>query len=325
VLLKAAAQCGGYNEGMHRNLLAALLLALAPCTFAQVDAPTTRDVAAETRAPGAPPSAPLPDGPLPGVPEIAPPASLECYPGAIYRKAASSHDKWTGVEVVVVVPTLTTDPARVRARDGRPLDNASIYVGGRIGPDGIDEGVEVDAGVSWEVVRELDGSVSKIPKAFRPFWRNKEWKTGPAKPEYYYYPGDTLRIICLTSAADKLKLKIELLARAGSKPLLEGETPISTFEVEFDAPGMGPGVVQQFKRVCAIDQFGREGGETDPTAARLDNVIYKEAWLYRGEQRLPMNSKRFTDMRCPDPRRVEVQRDDDGMGETVSLKGLRAK
>jgi hypothetical protein len=75
-------------------------------------------------------------------------------------------------------------------------------------------GEEIDAGLSWEVIREPDGTVSKQRKAFRPFWRNEGWHSAPARPEYYYYPGDTVMMSVVSDAPRKLRLEIVLLARA---------------------------------------------------------------------------------------------------------------
>lgn len=139
--------------------------------------------------------------------EVPPDSSAPCFPGAYYRKAVSSEDTWSGIEGVVTLPEFQPDMDRVNPDTGRPLDNASIYMGGRAGD------TEIDAGVSWEVIKEADGKVSRIGKAYRPFWRNKDWHSGPAKPDFYYYPGDQLRIRIQSVIANKLTMSIELLNR----------------------------------------------------------------------------------------------------------------
>lgn len=241
--------------------------------------------------------------------EVAPAASLPCFPGAIYRKAVSSEDVWTGIDCVVTLPTLTTDPDRVGA-NGRPLDNASCYVGGRAGE------TEIDAGVSWEVIREPDDSVSKQRKAFRPFWRNKKWFNAPAKPELYFYPGDTIRFVCRSDANDKLTFRVELVARADASKPAGG-----VHEVTLDAHGFGPGKVQQFKRVSAIDQVANEGKPASATTATATGATWSKVTLLRGTEARPMIADRFTDMRCPDPRQVVVRPTDDPSGEAIDLRG----
>jgi hypothetical protein len=257
--------------------------------------------------------APLP--PTERQPDEKPPADhIDCFPGAIYRKAVSSEDVWTGIDAVLVLPTFTPDPERLDEKNKRPLDNPSSYLGGRAGE------TEIDAGVSWEVIKEPDGTVSTQRKAFRPFWRNKTWSTGPAKPEMYFYPGDTIRMKCWTDSANKLKIRFELLARDG-KP--ESPTPIGIHEVEFDAPGFGPGKVQQFKRVTAIDQVRNEGKPAKPTNARVENANWLRVDLLRGDDdRRPFTADRFTDMRCPSTDLVKVTPSDSAAGgEKIDLSG----
>lgn len=244
--------------------------------------------------------------------EIAPAASIPCFPGAIYRKAVSSEDVWTGIDCVVTLPTFTADPARVGA-NGRPQDNPSCYIGGRAGL------TEIDAGVSWEVIREADGTVSPSRKAFRPFWRNKKWFTAPAKPELYFYPGDTIRLTCWSPNENWLTFNVELLSRAGEPA---GERPLATFTAGLDAPGFGPGKVQQFKRVSAIDQAANEGKPASATKASATGATWSKVSLLRGpDEGRPMVVDRFTDMRCPDASHVVVRPTDDPTGEQIDLLG----
>ncbi len=244
--------------------------------------------------------------------EVAPAPSLDCFPGAIYRKAVSSVDMWTGIDAIITLPTLVTDPNRVDEKTKKPLDNASCYVGGNA------QGTEIDAGVSWEVIRDTDGTVSTQRKAFRPFWRNKQWFNAPAKPDLYYYPGDTIRLSIWTSDNDKLIFRVQLLGRA-SQSL--ANAPLSEHQVELDAPNFGPQRKQQFKRVSAIDQVHNEGKPVLPTAAHVDGAVWSKVDLMRGDERRPMTPARFTDMRCPGANLVEVRQTDDSTGERIELKG----
>lgn len=247
-------------------------------------------------------------------PDEKPPAAhIDCFPGAIYRKAVSSEDLWTGIDATIVLPKFTTDPARIDPKNKRPLDNSSCYLGGRAGA------TEIDCGVSWEIIKEADGKPSAQRKAFRPFWRNKTWTTAPAKDELYFYPGDTIRMRCWTEAAGKLKFRVELLARDGTP---ETPVPISTHEAEFDAPGFGPGQAQQFKRVTAIDQVHNEGKPVQPTAARVEGAFWKHVDLLRGDERRPFIVARFTDMRCPSKDLVKVTpAASEAGGEKIDLVG----
>lgn len=245
--------------------------------------------------------------------EIPPADSHPCFPGAYYRKAVSSVDKWTGIEGIVILPTITFDPNRVRPETGRPLDNSSIYMGGRAGEQ------EIDAGVLWEIIRRPDGSISTVGKAFRPFWRNNVWANAPATPEFYYYPGDVLLMSCIISGPNELELVIEVLERAPESPSQQ----LSRFSTTFEAPGFGPGGDQEFKRVNAIDQFGNEGRDAQPTNTRVEGGEWLEAHLLRGDQRLPFTTTRFTDMRCPNVFNIQVEETEnaDRGGERILIQG----
>lgn len=272
--------------------------------------------------------------------EVTPAPSAPCFPGAYYRKAVSSLDTWSGIEAVVTLPNPDYDKTRLRP-SGRPADNASVYLGGNVGED------EIDCGVNWEVIREADGSVSKIGKAFRPFWRNEEWASGPAHPDYYFNPGDVIRMKVENTQDGKLMMRIDLLARAGTpqakreSQLTTDETtaiaatqpvdanrPLSTmpadsitsFTTVFSAESFLKGGLQQYKRVNGLDQSGNEGNPVQPTRTKVTDAVWHEVWLLRGSERLPMTPERFTDMRCPDAKHISVSRV--GLsGENVTITG----
>lgn len=252
--------------------------------------------------------------------EVAPAKELPCFPGAYYRKAVSSQDAWTGIEGVITLPEARFDAQRRRPKNpAQFLDNPSVYMGGRAGEQ------EIDAGVTWEVVREANGTVSKEREAFRPFWRNKGWFTGPAHPDYYFWPGDTIRVRIETPANNKLTMRIELVERGktGKREVKWwGPTtrPVEALWVDFDAHGFGPGRVQEFKRVNAIDQVGREGKGVDPTNTTVTGAVWHEVYLLRGAERLEFAPKRFTDMRCPRKEHHSVQTGEKG-GERIAIFG----
>ncbi|HZZ43119.1 MAG TPA: G1 family glutamic endopeptidase [Tepidisphaeraceae bacterium] len=258
---------------------------------------------------------------LPAAAEVPPAASLPCFPGAYYRKAVSSVDLWTGIEGVITLPTPQFDPARKRPKTpAQYLDNPSIYIGGRAGE------TEIDAGVTWEVVQLPDGTTSPDRRAYRPFWRNKGWHAAMAHPDYYFYPGDTIRLRIESTAANKLTLTIELINRGSAaihalKPYGPATRPAEPLVVPFDAPNFSPGSPQQFKRVNAIDQVGREGKEVDPTGTTVTGAAWHKVTLLRGDQQLPMLPERFTDMRCPAAEHFHITPEDNG-GEHIDISGL---
>lgn len=291
---------------------------------------------------------------IPADGECPPEPSRPCFPGAGYRKAVSSVGPWSGIEAVVTLPTPCFDPDRLRPGTARPLDSASVYLGGRAGDR------EVDCGLNWEVIREPDGRVSSTGKAYRIFWRVDSWNSGPARPEYYFYPGDTVRLACRTTTEPgKLCLEVSLLARAAepvpttalgkggarvvwapfdpvaAKNAQEADwgttgtearvpQPLSSFRIVFDAPGFGPGRAQEFKRVNALDQSGNEGRPVQPTRTRITGAVWREVYLLRGTdklERVAMTPCRFTDMRCPFPECVRVTPFGES-GERVDLLGI---
>ncbi|WAC39315.1 hypothetical protein [Pedobacter sp. SL55] len=131
--------------------------------------------------------------------EVLPEKQKPCFAGAYYRKLVSSHDYWRGIEGTVVLPTIVFDEDRKHPKKtGQYLDNPSIYLGGSMGNQ------ETDIGLTWEVVKEENGQISKSRKAFRPFLRRTEHESGqksvfenaPAQKEYYWYPGKKLKCLC---------------------------------------------------------------------------------------------------------------------------------
>lgn len=229
-----------------------------------------------------------------GAREVAPAKELPCFAGAYYRKAVSSFDDWAGITGVVRLPVPQVDEARLNPKTRQPLDNFSIYVGGRAGAQ------EIDAGLSWEFTTNERGERSTRRNAFRPFWRNERWHAAPARAEFYWYPGDVVRMSVEMSAPGKLRLRI---ADAGDKPR-------RSFETEFDAREFINGTPRQFKRVNAIDQFANEGRPAQPTSARATGAVWYESALLRdvdGRRRsFALTPARMTDMRCPTSNKIVV-------------------
>ena len=219
--------------------------------------------------------------------EVPPAASLPCFPGAYYRKAVSSFDGWTGIVGIIRLGTPKFDENRLDEKDKQPLDNFSVYMGGRAGTQ------EIDAGLTWEFTKDENGKLSERRNAFRPFWRNETWNSAPAEKQFYWYPGDTVQMAVLVAAPGKLRLVI-----ADAAP-----NPKRVFQTEFDAKGFAPNVPRQFKRVNAIDQRRNEGKPVQATKAEITGAEWLRTILMRGAgteaKQIPMDKTRFTDMRCP--------------------------
>ena len=250
-----------------------------------------------------------------------------CFPGAIYRKAVSSKADWTGIEATVTLPRLEVDPTRTNPKNGRPLDNSSIYLGGSSGEQ------EIDAGLSWEVIRDAAGSVTPQRVAYRPFWRNDQWFNAPAKADLYFFPGDTVTMYCRMVEDEQMELGVRLVKRAPESlerlaelKLRTSDYP-TTFTARFEATDFRMSGPQEFKRVNAIDQSGNEGKEVQATSARQIDLVWREVYLLRGEERIPFTPDLYHDMRCPDPKQVEVSPAPgikSPSAERVNLRGSKA-
>jgi len=232
--------------------------------------------------------------------EILPEIQKPCFEGAYYRKLVSSHDFWRGIEGTVILPTIVFDEDRKHTKKpGQYLDNPSIYLGGSMGNQ------ETDIGLTWEVVKEENGQVSKERKAFRPFLRRTEHASGqlavfenaPAKKEYYWYAGEEVKMSLFLVSDKKVRFVVE---GAGKK-----------FERDFDCDGYLLNTVGEFKRVNAIDQVANEGKPVQPTKTRVLNAEWKNTNLFRLINNeivlVPFKKTRYTEMMCPSPRYFDVR------------------
>lgn len=247
--------------------------------------------------------------------EVLPPIAASCFAGAYYRKAVSSKDFWLGIGGTVVLPTLTYDLTRANpSKLGTYLDNASIYLGGT------SDDQETDIGMTWEVIREADGSVSKERKAFRPFMRRTSHKSGqaavyqnaPATSNYYWYPGETISISIEVIEPKKLKFIVE---GAGKR-----------YEEILEANGYQKEIMANYKRVNAIDQVSNEGKPVQPTTAKVTGAKWLDVYLLRNVNsqvvKAPMHSKRFTDMQCPAKSHFVITASGES-GEFIDLFGTK--
>lgn len=249
--------------------------------------------------------------------EIRPVKSKPCFEGAYYRKLVSSTDDWVGINGIVVLPTLEFDEARRNPKKPMQfLDNPSIYFGCNTDEQ------ETDIGLSWEIVKDEKGVVSKDRKAFRPFLRRNEYADGqkavfenaPATAEYYWYPGDTVTMTVKLVADKTLRFTVE---GAGKK-----------FEKDFTANAFLTGRKAEYKRVNAIDQVANEGFPVQPTKTKIVNAVWKETNLYRHVKgktlSVPFHSGRYTEMLCPNPSYFKVIHSDTEKAngaETFTISG----
>ncbi len=256
-----------------------------------------------------PVDAPIHEGTVEG--EIPPPENSPCFPGAWYNKAVSSKDSWLGIEGIITIPEVNLWDGRFVVDEGRYLDNPSIYLGGN-------GGAESDVGLSWMPVCNnaycLSPGNDRV--AFRPFWRYIDgpeniWDNSNYQdPQYYYFPGDTLRMTVFSPEPGYIQMEIEVInvtdipeyveLRASFR--IEDNMPSNFVSPKMPSVGHGGDNVE-FKRVNAIDQVGNEGGPARPTESEINAGIWHEVFLYReidGElKRVPFTRDRFDSMLCP--------------------------
>lgn len=291
--------------------------------------------------------------------EVKNPTPAPVFGGAWYYKTVSSRDQWVGIETTVTLPELDIDRYKAEYDTSlnidpnvQNLDNPSIYLGGNAVS-------ESDVGLSLsKVALNSSGTLSKGSVAFRPFWRyitsedqdvggydahggeyavsangdnciaNYHWKY----TEYYYLPGDTLRIIVHVPEEGKMQLQIEVIEVSTLPSSIEmrekygWEAPADFLSPVFASPGHGTGMDAEFKRVCAIDQSGNEGGTAIPTETTVTGVIWHETYLYReidgAVYRVPMDETRRASTAAPDADKFTVTHDGvdtDKGGEVVNI------
>jgi hypothetical protein len=297
------------------------------------------------------------------------PAPSKCFGGAWYHKVVSSKDYWVGMEGTVTIPhydidryqvgdKIETNPAKDVLFDQKNLDNPSIYMGGNAH-------TESDVGLSLSRVLLANGvSLSTGSVAFRPFWRyitspsyadegtydatnGRNYAvscTGSASKnciashhysytEYYYLPGDKLRIIIHSPEPNYLQLQIEVLEVSKDpysinlRKEMKWKDPENFKSPKFRSNGHNTGMLAEYKRVNAIDQSGNEGKVAIETSTHVSTAIWHESYLYRkinGQMyRVPMTSRRVNVMNCPNPEAFIIDKtpeQDSVGGEKIEIK-----
>ena len=292
--------------------------------------------------------------------EILNPENPDVFGGAWYYKSVSSRDKWVGIETVVTLPQVDIDrysgdynQALNVDPNVKNLDNPSIYLGGNAKN-------ESDVGLSFSraLVNVKSNTLSTGSIAFRPFWRyitdteqdlggydahngeysvsangnncfaNYHWKF----TQYYYLPGDKLRIVIYIPEENKMQLQIEVIEKStlpesvAMREEYGWEDPANFLSPIFTSPGHGTGINAEYKRVCAIDQSGNEGGTAINSTTLISNVIWHETYLYREIDgviyRVAMNSERRGATAAPEEEYFTITQDGvDGEsgGEVVTI------
>jgi len=269
------------------------------------------------------------------------PEVQRCFGGAWYHKVMSSRDTWLGIEGVITLGEFIPDDKRFGLdKYERYMDNPSVYMGGHCDFES-DAGLGMNVGYEdQDTSKPLDQNSPKV--AWRPFWRYiysdikdqdgnvlrrnfNSWNiSDPRNFQYYYLPGDTIRMSVYSPAKDYLQLRIEIIEPTTIPKYVEQRkryglnAPGTFYSPIFHSEGQGSGKAALFKRVNSIDQFGNEGGVAKVTDAKVTPAEWKEVYLYREIdgtlQKVPFNASRRASMSCPDARAY-----------TVSYEGLEAQ
>ncbi len=276
------------------------------------------------------------------------PQPQSCFPGAWYHKVVSSKDYWRGIVGVITLPVFTPDEARFQG--GKYLDNPSIYMGGNAGS-------ESDAGVSLSLAQLKNGSISTYSMVYRPFWRyittiNKDegsysehdgeyavscngnncygnWHY--TETEYYYLPGDSIKMMVYSPKENYLQLKIDVISvstlpeSVNLRKANGWKEPKSFASPMFYSGGHGK-TLAEFKRVNAIDQVANEGKPAQATSAKVENAVWQEVYLLRNISgqihRVPFVASRQYRLSCPSTDAFIITSTDQQTlmgGETVSI------
>lgn len=248
---------------------------------------------------------------------------LRCFSGAWYHKMVTSRKPWLGLETIITLPEFIPDKTRkeqvVLAGETviRYLDTPSVYLGSS-------SDYENDIGFGF-FHGKINGELTKEKIAFRPFWRNiylengKEVNTYKGSniddTEYYFFPGDQVKVSLLCFKEENLTLKISLLKRTSIKQYVEIREKLNSpkdFCVEdILAPGNGLRDTE-YKIVNAIDQYHNEGKPTQMTNARAFNCVFHEANLFIENNgkliKVPFFKQELQVLLCPHEKGFEIEK-----------------
>lgn len=271
-----------------------------------------------------------------------------CFLGAWYRKVISSKDYWLGIEGVVTLGEFVADEDRFgtdkRIVHERYLDNPSVYMGGQAMSES-DAGLGLNSGYfTSRMDNEINYGTPKV--AYRPFWRyiysrvtdvkgNVErfnvnsWNVAdPSLLEFYYFPGDKIKMSVYSPLKDYLQLRIEMIEKTKIEKYVQirkkynlEKSPRVFYSPLFISEGHRD-VKAEFKRVNSIDQYGNEGLSIKKTEARVTKSTWENTYLFREIdgiiQKIAFNEKRQIQMACPNKESFKIEKLGNG-GENIEI------
>lgn len=283
--------------------------------------------------------------------EVSAPETPPCFLGAWYRKVASSKDSWLGIEGTITLGEFLPDEKRFgtdnRVYYERYLDNPSVYMGG-LATSESDAGLGYNIGfTSDKMEEELNYGTPKV--AYRPFWRyiyssavdvngdvqrNNVNSWNVAKPEhldFYYFPGDKIKMSVYSPMKEYLQLRIELLEETKIEKYAKvrkafnlKDTPRVFYSPLFISQGHGDKNAE-FKRVNSIDQYGNEGFLVSKTDAKVTKAVWENTYLFRKIdgviKRVPMTEERQVEMACPNKESFKIKKLKNG-GEEITIEPI---
>lgn len=282
------------------------------------------------------------------VDEVEKPIAPNCFLGAYYHKVFSARDKWEGIEGTIILPEANINRFN---EEGDNLDVSSIYMGGLAK-------YESDVGLALMKVYLKDGSLSPKALSFRPFWRyitdqendasgydveNGRYYSSlnltpnastsncyaqyiPSFSEYYYLPGDKVKIVISYPKEDFMMLTVELIEKSNLEYSVNLRKENNwkdpeTFKSPLFSSPIGDYSKREFKRVNAIDQRSNEGKNIIPTKTTVLNAKWESVYLHRTidgvKYLVPFNSERSATMNCPEENMFNVSKIDNKTGATV--------
>lgn len=298
--------------------------------------------------------------------EMPKPEPQKLFQGAWYHKVISSKDLWLGIEGTFTLPEvklrrydgkynedLLVDPLT------RNLETSSIYMGGTAK-------YESDVGLAFSKVylyKDEKKVLSVGSYAYRPFWRYITSVNDPDKDigrsnidmgrnysvsainndqtnmyahfdgifsEYYYLPGDKLKMSIHSPKPNFIQLQIKVIEKSKNPNSIKirkenkWKDPIDFSSPIMKAEGAGLSQHVQYKRVNAIDQVGNEGKPIINTNSEITNAIWESVYLYRKIDdviyKVPFNENRSDTLNAPSNSAFSVTKIDEKTGgSTVSI------
>lgn len=293
-------------------------------------------------------------------------AKQHCFGGAWYHKVMSIEYDFKGIigDITLPMPYINrfkddAEPKKLIDFDLKNLDVSSIYIGGHAKHES-DVGLALGRAV-------LNGLITEGSAVYRPFWRyitdrfddagvydlangrnysatilnnrdgikNVYAMYHPSFSEYYYLPGDRLRMSLTSPKPDYVVLKIEVLEVSKLPYSVEFRKKYNLKNPEdftspmMSSPGHGTNMKKTYKRVNAIDQVANEGKEAIVSKTVIENAIWENCYLLYEEAgelyQTPMNEDLAVEMSCPNIKGFEVSSLDmktGGQKITIKPKGV---